>query len=177
MGGQHHAQPNLPTGKTQYPLHRRLCGSPRPVWTAGKISPQMGFHPRTTQPVAILCNGYAKSGHPGIKRGAGGKCTLLVFVTSSRDLTVLTSIRSACMKWVGHVYTNWRVDKCKWGFGWKSWRKEPLGRPWRRYTKVSIKFHVKEKRWVFVDWIHLAKDMGTWWALMNTVINYHFTGT
>ena len=52
MGGQHHAPAALPTGKTQYPLYRRLG---RPQGRSGqvqKISPTPGFDPRAVQPVA-----------------------------------------------------------------------------------------------------------------------------
>ena len=40
----------LPSGKTRYPLYRRLGGPPRPVWTAKNLAPP-GFDPRTVQPV------------------------------------------------------------------------------------------------------------------------------
>jgi len=30
---------------------------------------------------------------------------------------------------------------------------------------------LREIGWVVVNWIHLAQDLGQWWALMNTVIN------
>ena len=41
--------------ETRYPLYRRLFG---PVWTARKISPPPGFHPRTIQSVASRCTDY-----------------------------------------------------------------------------------------------------------------------
>ena len=47
--GQHHALADLPPGKTQYPLHRRLDGPPD---RCGKSRPPLGFDPRTVQPVA-----------------------------------------------------------------------------------------------------------------------------
>jgi len=52
LGGQCHAPADLPSGKTQYPLYRRL-GEPQ-GWGGRmrKISPQTGFDPRTVQPVA-----------------------------------------------------------------------------------------------------------------------------
>ena len=50
--GQRHAPAVLPSGKTQYPLYRRLSrlqGRSGQVW---KISPPPGFDSRTVQPVA-----------------------------------------------------------------------------------------------------------------------------
>ena len=46
VGGQRHAPPALPPGKTRYLLYRMLGGRVR------KISPPPGFDPRTVQPVA-----------------------------------------------------------------------------------------------------------------------------
>jgi hypothetical protein len=50
---------SLPPGKTRYPLYRRLG---RPQDRSGqvrKISPPLGFDPRTAQPVASLYTDYA----------------------------------------------------------------------------------------------------------------------
>ena len=58
MDGQLHALATLPTGKTQYPLYRMLG---RPQGRSGrvcKISPSLGFDPRTVQPVGFLCASY-----------------------------------------------------------------------------------------------------------------------
>ena len=59
VGGQRHAKAALPPGKTQYPLCRRL-GGPQDVsvWVQ-KVSPPLGFDPRTFQPVASHCTDYA----------------------------------------------------------------------------------------------------------------------
>jgi hypothetical protein len=43
---------SLPSGKTRYPLHRRLGGPQGRSGQVRKISPPPGFYPRTVQPVA-----------------------------------------------------------------------------------------------------------------------------
>jgi hypothetical protein len=53
LGGKHHAPAALPTGKTQYPLYRRLGGPQGRPGRVRKISPQPGIDPRTVQPVAM----------------------------------------------------------------------------------------------------------------------------
>ena len=51
VGGQRHALAALPPGKTQYPLYRRLGGPQGRSGRVRKISPLLGFDPRTFQPV------------------------------------------------------------------------------------------------------------------------------
>ena len=43
---------SLPSGKTRYPLYRRLGGTQGWSWQVRNISPPPGFDPRTVQPVA-----------------------------------------------------------------------------------------------------------------------------
>ena len=43
---------SLPPGKTQYPFYRRLGGPQVRSGQVRKISPQLGFDPRTVHPVA-----------------------------------------------------------------------------------------------------------------------------
>jgi hypothetical protein len=50
-------------GKTQYPLYRRLGGSQGWSGKVWKISPTLGFNPRTVQPVAIRCTDYVIPAH------------------------------------------------------------------------------------------------------------------
>ena len=57
--GQHHAPAALPTGKTQYPLYRRLGGPQDRSGRVRKISPPPGFDPRTVQPVASRYTDWA----------------------------------------------------------------------------------------------------------------------
>ena len=52
MGGQSLAPAALPPGKTVYPLYRRLGGLQSRSGQARKISPPLGFDPRTVRPVA-----------------------------------------------------------------------------------------------------------------------------
>ena len=52
MGSQRHAQATLLTGKTRYPLYRRLGGPQGRYGRVRKISPPLGFDPRTMQTVA-----------------------------------------------------------------------------------------------------------------------------
>jgi hypothetical protein len=50
--GQRHAPATLPSGKTMYPLYRRLGGPQVRSGQVQKISPSTGFDPPTIQPVA-----------------------------------------------------------------------------------------------------------------------------
>jgi len=50
--GQRHTSATLPSGKTQYPLCRRLGGPQGWSGQVRKISSALGFHPRTVQPIA-----------------------------------------------------------------------------------------------------------------------------
>jgi len=50
VGGQRHAPAALTTGKTRYPLNRRLGGAQGRSGRLGKISPPPGFDPRTVLP-------------------------------------------------------------------------------------------------------------------------------
>ena len=60
VSGQRHAPAALSPGETRYPLHRRLGGPQRQVWTGGEnLAPQPGFDPRTVQPAASRYTGYA----------------------------------------------------------------------------------------------------------------------
>ena len=52
VGGQHHAPAGLTPGKTRYPLYKRLGGHKGRSGRVRKISPPLGFDPRTVQPVA-----------------------------------------------------------------------------------------------------------------------------
>ena len=52
VGGQHQTPAALPLGKTRYPLYRRLEGLQGRSGQLWKISPPLGFYPRTVQTVA-----------------------------------------------------------------------------------------------------------------------------
>jgi hypothetical protein len=47
--------------------------------------------------------------------------------------------------------------------------KRPLGRPRRRWED-NIRIDIREIGWEGLDWIHLAKDVYQWWAVVNTRI-------
>ena len=59
VGGQRHAPAALPTGKTQYPLYRRLGGPQSWSGWVQKISSPPGCDPRTVQPVASRYTDWA----------------------------------------------------------------------------------------------------------------------
>ena len=62
--GQRHAPAALyPSGKTRYPLYRRLAGPQGPCGQVRKISPPPGFDPRTVQPVASRYTDWAIPAH------------------------------------------------------------------------------------------------------------------
>jgi hypothetical protein len=49
----------------------------------------------------------------------------------------------------------------------------PLGRPRRRW-KNNIKMDLNEMGCGGVDWIELAQDRDSWWALVKAVMNLRF---
>jgi hypothetical protein len=49
VGGQHHSSAALPPVMTRYPLYRRLGGHQGRTGRVRKISPPLGFDPRTVQ--------------------------------------------------------------------------------------------------------------------------------
>ena len=58
-GGQRHDPAALPTGKTRYPLYRRLGGPQGRSGQMRKISPPPGFDPRTVQLVVSRYTDWA----------------------------------------------------------------------------------------------------------------------
>jgi len=61
VGGQHYALAALPSGKTRYPLYRRLGrpqGQSGRVW---KLSPPPGFDPQTVQ---LIVSHYTELSRP-----------------------------------------------------------------------------------------------------------------
>ena len=63
VGGQCHTPASLRTGKTRYPLNRRLGGAQGRSARVHKISPPSGFDPRTVQPVASRYTDWAIPAH------------------------------------------------------------------------------------------------------------------
>jgi hypothetical protein len=58
---------------------------------------------------------------------------------------------------------------CVQGFGGKTWRKEPLGRPRRRWED-NIKMNFQDVECGDMDWIDLAQDRDRSRALVNAVM-------
>ena len=58
-GVQCHTIAPVPTGKTQYPLYRKLGGPQDWSGQVRKVSPPLGFDPCIIQPVATHCTDYA----------------------------------------------------------------------------------------------------------------------
>jgi len=52
----------------------------------------------------------------------------------------------------------------------KSEGKRPLGRPRRRWEE-NIKINIQEVGCGDMNWIELAQDRDSWWALVTAVIN------
>jgi hypothetical protein len=94
VGGQYHAPAVSPPGKTRYPLYRMLG---RPQGRSGrvrKISPPLGFDPRTVQPLSRtssplkiqaqsfsqLSGNYYKVSRLYISRKNGGFVMTLMYV-------------------------------------------------------------------------------------------------
>jgi hypothetical protein len=53
--------------------------------------------------------------------------------------------------------TNGGKEECIYDTGGKARRKEPIGRPIRRWVD-NIKMDLREIRWDSVDWIDMAQD-------------------
>jgi len=59
VGGYRHAPAVLPSGKTRYPMCRRLGETQGRSGRVRKPRPPQGFDPRTVQPIASRYTGYA----------------------------------------------------------------------------------------------------------------------
>ena len=93
MSGKRHAPAALLTGKTRYPLYRRLGGPQRPSGQVQKISPPPGFDPRIIQPVASRYNYWAIP-TPTDKQGAKYIRVTLLFFTLQKSQTHFPRITS-----------------------------------------------------------------------------------
>ena len=59
-------------------------------------------------------------------------------------------------------------ERCAQGSGWETRRKEPLGRPRRRWED-NIKMDLQEVGGSCRDWMDLAQDRDRWRALVGKV--------
>jgi hypothetical protein len=92
---------SLPTGKTRYPLYRRLGGPQGRSGQVQKISPPPGFDPRTVQPVASRYKCMRES--KNVEASQDGICRQYVrwnrrylsilFVTSQRKVVFIHTLR------------------------------------------------------------------------------------
>jgi hypothetical protein len=89
---------------------------------------------------------------------------LVVQPVASRSTDCFPSLKSRVSKFV----IVFRI-------GGKARKKEPLGRPRRRWED-NIKADLREIGWDGVDWIDVAQDRDQWRALVNTVMNHKMLG-
>ena len=83
---------------------------------------------------------------------------------------IVRVVKSRRMRWAGHV--------ARMGEGRGVYRvlvgkpegKRPLGRPRRRWED-NIKMDLQEVDGGCGDWMELAQDRDSWWALVSTVMN------
>jgi hypothetical protein len=119
VGGQRHAKAALTPGNTRYPLYRRLSGSQSRSGQVWKISPPLGFDPRTVQPVVIR---YDRLRYPGsllISTGfhsTRASCPLLVSYIRQHQfysITILTGLVTPCK--LHEFTTNTSNNSHRWG--------------------------------------------------------------
>ena len=68
VGGQLHAKASFTSGKTRYPLYRRLDGPQDRSGRVRSISRPPGFDPRTAQHVASRCTDWAIPAHTALPK-------------------------------------------------------------------------------------------------------------
>jgi hypothetical protein len=84
---------------------------------------------------------------------------------------IIRQIKSRIMKWAGHVARMGEGRNVYRVLVGKPEAKGQLGRPRRRW-EYGIKMDLREIGWFgVVEWIHLAQDRDSWWAVVNAVMN------
>jgi hypothetical protein len=84
---------------------------------------------------------------------------------------IVRVIKSRIMRWAGHVAYMGEGRGVYWVVVGKPEGKRPLGRPRYRWED-TVKKDLQEVGGGFGDWIELAQDRDSWWALVSTVINF-----
>jgi hypothetical protein len=79
--------------------------------------------------------------------------------------SIIRMVKSRKMRW-----HKWGRRGMHVGYWWENQKKEPLGRPRRRWVDI-IKMDLREIGWNSTDWIDLDQDRNQWRALVNTVMN------
>jgi hypothetical protein len=98
--------------------------------------------------------------------GVRGEWRLYDLYLSPNFITVIKSRR---MKRAGHVASMRRQKRCIQAFGRETWRKEPLGRPRRRWEDNS-EMDLLDVRWG-MGLIDLTQVRDRWQAVVNAVMN------
>jgi hypothetical protein len=80
--------------------------------------------------------------------------------------SIVGVIKARRMRWAGHVACMKEVRVAYNILVGKPEGRRPLGRPRHRWED-NIKLDLREIGFRDVDWIHLAQDRDTWWALVK----------
>jgi len=83
---------------------------------------------------------------------------------------IVRAVKSRRMRWAGHVARMGEGRGVHRVLVGKHEGKIPLGRPRRRWED-NIKMDLQEVGGLCGDWMELAQDRDSWWALVSTVRN------
>jgi hypothetical protein len=86
------------------------------------------------------------------------------------SLGIVRVIKARRMRWAGHVAHMGEVRSAYNILVGRPEGRRPLGRPRHRWEH-NMKMDIREIVFGDVDWINLAQDRDTRWALVNTVMN------
>ena len=94
-------------------------------------------------------------------------CTRIALLFSYSSLNTIQAIKSGRMESAGARMERGGAVR---GLVGKPERKRPLGRPRSRWED-NIKMDLQEVGCGSMDWIELAQNRDSWWALVNAVMN------